>query len=276
MKPFKYIYVSAGLLLLAACGPEATERTPESAPLPATPSIPILDYSVVATLPHDTASFTEGLLYYNGQLLESTGSPTGSHFRSVMGPVDPETGKIQVKSDLNKDTNIYFGEGIVVLKDKIYQVTYENQTGFIYDAKTFKKLGRFNYANKQGWGMTTDGVHIIMSDGTEKLTYFDADFKPVKVISVTENGYAQESLNELEYINGYIYANIWMTGYIVKIDPATGQVVGKLNLTPISYDMKNLHPYTMEMNGIAYDQAKDKIYVTGKAWPRLYEIKFAH
>ena len=259
-----------------ACSPEAKKEEPakETMPEPKEISIPVLDYSVVATFPHDTASFTEGLLFHNDKLFESTGSPSGSDFRSVLGSVDMKTGKIDVKAELDKNT--YFGEGIVFLKNKIYQVTYQNQMGFMYDEKTYKKIGQFNYTNKEGWGMTTDGTYIIMSDGTDNLTYFDADFKPVKVLTVTEKGYALEAINELEYIHGYIYANIWMTGYIVKIDPATGNVVAKINLTPLSYDTKNFHPSAMEMNGIAYDPANDKIYVTGKAWPSIYEIKFAH
>ncbi len=261
------------LFLLAACGPDKTEREPEAAKPAEKPAIPVLEHSVVAELPHDTTSFTEGLLVYNDQIFESTGSPEGSSFRSVFGPLDPATGKINVKAELDK--NIYFGEGIVFFNEKIYQVTYRNQAGFIYDAKTFKRSGQFSYA-KEGWGMTTDGKYIIMSNGTEELTYYDGDFKPVKTLSVKENGYAQDSINELEYINGYIYANVWMTGYIVKIDPATGNIVARINLTALSYDMKNMHPYTMEMNGIAYDAAKDKIYVTGKAWPKMYEVKFAH
>ena len=206
-------------------------------------------------------------------MFESTGSPQGDKFRSVFGPVDTKTGKIDVKAELDKE--IYFGEGIVFFKDKIYQLTYRNKLGFMYDAKTYKKMGQFNYAG-EGWGIIADGTYIIMSDGTENLRYFDADFKQVKVVSVSENGYTRDSINELEYINGFIYANIWMTGYIVKIDPTTGKVVAKVNLTALSYDMRNLHPGALEMNGIAYDAAADKIYVTGKAWPSIYEVKFAH
>jgi glutamine cyclotransferase len=115
-----------------------------------------------------------------------------------------------------------------------------------------------------------------MSDGTEMLRYFDSEFKPVKTLTVTENGYAKESINELEYINGYIYANIWMTGDIVKIDPATGKIVARINLTPLSYEVRNFHPGALEMNGIAYDAINNKIYVTGKAWPKIYEINFEH
>jgi glutaminyl-peptide cyclotransferase len=283
MKNYKYLLPLS--IFLIACGPEkkqeaqaVTNRPEEKA------AIPELEYTLGSTLPHDTTSFTEGLLFYNNELLESTGSPEGSSFKSGFGTVDLKTGKINVKAELDKEMynplkkvkEHVFGEGIVVLKNKIYQVTWQNQTGFIYDAKTFKKAGQFNYPNKEGWGMTTDSTSIIMSDGTEVLSFFDTDFRPVKTLSVKENGYAKDDLNELEFINGFIYANVWMTGDIVKIDPATGNVVARINLTPLSYEVKNFNPRSLEMNGIAYDAVSDKIYVTGKAWPKIYEVKFQH
>ena len=262
-------------LFLAACNPAEKEDSAGSEKPVAVErkEIPVLEYSVTASFPHDSMSFTEGLTVYNDQLFESTGSPAGSLFRSVVGPVDLKTGKISVKAELDQK---YFGEGIVFFKNKMYQLTYTTQVGFMYDAKTFKKVGQFSFANKEGWGMTTDGSYIIMSDGTENLSYYDSDFKFIKTLSVKENGYAQELLNELEYINGFIYANIYTTDDIVKIDPATGEVVAKINLRPLSYSVRNLHPTALEMNGIAYDATKDKIYVTGKAWPIMYEVNFQH
>lgn len=269
------LVLASCLLLVTACEPEKKpETTPQpSAPVVEEPEAAVLEYTVVAQLPHDTMSFTEGLLMHNNQLFESTGSPSGSYFRSVLGPVDLKTGKIDVKAELDKK---YFGEGMIVFKNKIYQLTYTDQIGFMYDAKTYKPTGQFGYANKEGWGMTTDGEYIIMSDGTENLSYFDADFKLVKTLVVKDRGYAQENLNELEFINGFIYANIYTTDNIVKIDPATGTIVGKINLRPMSYNLRNSHPYAMETNGIAYDAANDKIYVTGKAWPFIYQINFPH
>ena len=262
-------------LFLVACNSGTNEDPAVSTkPLAAErKEVPTLEYSVTANFPHDSMSFTEGLVVYNDQLFESTGSPSGSLFRSVVGPVDLKTGKIDVKAELDQK---FFGEGIVFFKNKLYQLTYTTQVGFIYDAKTFKKTGQFSFANKEGWGMTTDGSHIIMSDGTENLSYYDADFKLIKTLPVRENGYAQELLNELEYINGFIYANIYTTDAIVKIDPATGEIVAKINMRPLSYSVRNLHPTALEMNGIAYDPVKDKIYVTGKAWPNLYEVNFKH
>lgn len=273
----KIIYFLVLSVAIFSCNPDKSKEEIKNIPVePEKPAIPVLEYSVVVTLPHDTTAFTEGFLIHEGQLFESTGSPDHMpNLKSVFGIVDWKTGKLNAKAELDKKT-YPFGEGIVILKNKIYQVTYENQTGFIYDLKTFKKIGQFNYANKEGWGLTTDGTNIIMSDGTNKLTYFDAEMNAIKTLEVTENAYATDALNELEYIKGYIYANIWMTGYIVKIDPKTGNVVARINFTPMSYNVKNLHPNTLEMNGIAYDSIADKIYVTGKLWPNIYQVNFSH
>jgi glutamine cyclotransferase len=175
-----------------------------------------IPYSVLNTLPHDPSSFTEGFLFHNNQLFESTGATAElPQTKSLFGIVDVKTGKIDTKAELDK--TVYFGEGIVVLKNKIYQVTYKNQVGFIYDATTYKKIGQFNYANKEGWGLTTDGISIIMSDGSNVLTYFNPKGMTVtKTLSVSNNGYAEDYLNELEYINGFIYANVWLKNYLVK------------------------------------------------------------
>jgi glutamine cyclotransferase len=147
--------------------------------------------------------------------------------------------------------------------------------GFIYDAKTFKNIGKFNYTNTEGWGLTTDGKSIIMSDGTSYITYLDpTSYIPTKIISVKEGNYDLIYLNELEYIKGFVYANIWQTNTIVKIDPNTGDVVGKMDLSSLSEESKAKSPGAAEMNGIAYDSISDKILVTGKLWPTIYEIKF--
>lgn len=262
----------------SSCEPEVKKdpEIPVNDPIHEKPAIPVLDYSIVATVPHDTTAFTEGLLFHDNKLFESTGSPDNMpELKSVLGIVDMKTGKLDAKVELDKKA-YPFGEGMVILNGKIYQVTYKEQTGFIYDVKTFKKIGQFNYSNKEGWGLTTDGTYIIMSDGTNNLTYFDAEMKPVKTLAVNENGYAADALNELEYIKGFIYANIYTTGYIVKIDPKTGNIVAKINLTPKFYEMHAAHPNTLEMNGIAYDSIADKIYITGKLWPLIYEVKFDH
>lgn len=238
--------------------------------------VPDIEYTLVNTMPHDTLAYTEGLVFHDGNLFESTGSPENApNLRSVVGIVNKKTGEIDVKAELNR--NQYFGEGIVILNNKIYQLTYKNQTGFIYDAKTYKLLGNFSYKNKEGWGLTTDGIHIIMSDGTNVLTYLDPQtLKPVKTLNVTNGGYSEDHLNELEYIKGFIYANIWTKNYIVKIEPKSGKVVGLIDLSSIADDANKKNPKVDVLNGIAYDSINDKIYVTGKLYRNIYEIAFPH
>ncbi len=211
-----------------------------------------------------------------GELYESTGhTEEVPSSRSLFGTVDLNTGHIGVKAEL--DRNKYFGEGIAFLKGKVYQLTYKTKIGFIYDAKTFKKLGEFTYPSQQGWGMTTDGAYLIMSDSTPDLHYLDpATFKLVRSIKVMENNTPVDQVNELEYINGYIYANHYTKNDILKIDPANGRVVGKLDLSLLNAQALNKYHGSMEMNGIAYDSAVDKVYITGKLWPDIYAIRFSH
>jgi len=256
-----------------SCNDHSTKDSPITK---ASPSIPVINYAVTKFFPHDTNLYTEGLLVHEGKLFESTGSPDDlPQTRSLIGIIDLATGKMDIKVEI--DRKKYFGEGIVILNNKLYQLTYTNQVGFIYDLQSFKKNGQFEYANEQGWSLTTNGKEIIMSDGTDKLTFFDtASIKPIRTLAVTENGVPVEKLNELEYINGFIYANIFMTGFIVKIDPANGKVVGRLDFTSLEFEAKNKNPNADVLNGIAYDAATDKIYVTGKLWPNIYQIEFAH
>lgn len=238
-------------------------------------STPVLSYYVTNNFPHDTTLFIEGFLFHEGKLFESTGSPLDmTSTRSLIGIQDLKTGKLDVKVEL--DRSKYFGEGIVILKNKLYQLSYKNQLGFLYDATTFKKLKEFKYANAEGWGLTTDSVSLIMSDGTDKLTFLDPEkLVPVKTISVTENGQPLEKLNELEFIKGFIYANVWGTNDIVKINPATAKVVAKLDFNALAAQEKNGNPNALEMNGIAYDPGADKIYVTGKLWANIYQIELS-
>ena len=237
---------------------------------------PIINYAVTKFYPHDTSLYTEGLIIHNGQLMESTGSPDDApQTRSLIGTIDLATGKMDQKIEI--DRSKYFGEGIVVLNNKLYQLTYTTQTGFIYDAKTFKKIGQFNYTNKEGWSLTTNGRELIMSDGTSQLTFLDsASLKPIKTLPVTENESPVNKLNELEYIDGFIYANIWLTNFIVKIDPSNGKVIGKLDFTSVAFEAKNKNPAADVLNGIAYDSTAGKIYITGKLWPNIYEVNFPH
>jgi glutamine cyclotransferase len=235
-----------------------------------------INFKVVRTYPHDTGAYTEGFLFHEDKLFESTGSPENyPQARSVIGIVDLETGQLDVKIELDRQK--YFGEGILFFRDRIYQLTYKNQTGFIYDAKTYKLTGSFTYPNKEGWGLTTDGKSIIMSDGTNFITYLDTDsLKATKKLDVTFKGASVLYINELEYINGFIYANIWTTNNIVRIEPATGKITGIIDLSTLYAEAKKKYRLSESTNGIAYDSLKDRIVVTGKFWPTIYEIKFEH
>lgn len=274
MKAFNKIIVLF-VVLLAACNDNPSSGKTEP-PVAIPDAIPVINYAVARTWLHDTNSFTEGLLVHDGKLYESTGSPDDlPDTRSLLGVLDMNTGKIAVKIELDRDK--YFGEGIVFLHDKLYQLTYKTKVGFIYDAKTFKKTGQFTFPSEQGWGMTTDGASLIMSDGTNNLTYLDpATFNVVKKVAVTENNMPVMQVNELEYIKGSIYANVYTTDNVIRIDPATGKVTGKLDLSSLSREAKARNPAALELNGIAYDSVADKIYITGKMWPNVYEIQFNH
>lgn len=285
------------MIFLASCNNGQSDAAAGGGDKTADNAPPIINYTVIGSLPHDTSSYTEGLLMHDGQLFESTGTTPDMpvDHRSLFGTVDPKTGKINAKVEL--DRKKYFGEGIVFLNGKVYQLTYKTKTGFIYDEKTFKKLGEFTFPSAEGWALTTDGTHLIMSDGTSNIYYFDPNstqpvevkvvyedgdsvvktmntFKLVKILGVTDNNGPVGDINELELINGYLYANRYTTNYILKIDTASGKVVGKLNLDSLANTAKNKFGGVDVLNGIAYDSATGKIYVTGKLWPDIYEIKF--
>jgi glutamine cyclotransferase len=268
------VALALAALWLTGCGGDEEQKS-EVTTTPVQTYARQLNYSVEAQLRHDTTAYTEGLLVHNGKLYESTGAdPDYPQTRSLWGEADPEKGTIAVKAELDKSI---FGEGIVFLNNKVYQLTYKNQVGYIYDAKTFRKLGEFKYENKEGWGLTTDSASLIMSDGTSKLTYFDpATLQAVKVLPVTDNGNEVTYLNELEYIKGFIYANVFETNQVVKIDPASGQVVARLDLTGLKAQANALYNRSQVLNGIAYDPATDRVYVTGKLWPVVYAIRFEH
>ncbi len=263
------------VLLFATGCKDSDEKTSESNTTE-TIAVPVINYAVTASLPHDTTSYTEGLLVHNGDLYESTGyDSTFAATRSLFGKIDKKSGSIDVKAELDKKK--YFGEGIVFLNGKIYQLTYTTKIGFIYDAVTFKKTGEFTFPSEQGWGMTTDGASLIMTDGTNKITYLEpSGFTVVKTINVTDENGPVLYLNEPEMINGYIYANVYTKNYIVKIDPATGNVIGRLDLSSLVHEAAVKYPGLQQLNGIAYDSVSKKIYVTGKLWPTIYEITFDH
>jgi len=266
---FKVFSTLCVILLLLSC---KREPKPISVDIPVS-DVPKIDYRVTGIIPHNTSFFTEGLLIYNGKFLESTGSPEElENVESIVATVDISDGKTEEKIRLDKTR--YFGEGIVVLHDKLYQITYKNQKGFIYDAKTFKKLGEFGYPSKEGWGMTTDGTHVIMSDGTDMLSFLlPPEMKVVKTIRVTQNDISVRNVNELEWIKGYIFANVWMTNDIIKIDPSNGKVVAKMDVSSLKHEANATWKYSEVANGIAYDSTSNKIYLTGKLWPSIYRIE---
>ena len=228
-------------------------------------------YSKGAIYPHDTSSFTEGLLIYKGVMYEST----GLEGTSKLIEVDIQTGKAKRSIDLDPK---YFGEGISIIRDTIYQLTYQNnKVVFLYTLKDFKKIDKeFKISAAEGWGMTTDGKELIASDGTSNLYYYNpTTFRLLRTQSVTEGGSLAYNLNELEYIDGYIYANQWQQPYILKIDPASGAIVAKADLSDIWNMVKAKDPGADVPNGIAYDSTTKKTYITGKKWPELYEIQFS-
>ncbi len=227
----------------------------------------IMTYSIVATYPHDTSSYTQGLLIYNGQLYEGT----GLEGRSKLIKVDLATGKPLQKIDLDPK---YFGEGVTILNDTVYQLTWKNKAVLVYTLKDFKKIKEYKN-DRDGWGLTTDGKQLIASDGSSTLYYYDpATFKLLKAQDVTESGSLSYNLNELEYIDGYVYANQYQEPYIFKIDPANGSIVAKADLTTMWDRIRAIYPNADVPNGIAYDQKTKKIYITGKWWPELYEVQF--
>ena len=239
---------------------------------------PAITYTVLNALPHDTSSYTEGLLVHDGKLYESSGAPAEiEKTRSILGVVDPVTGKINVKTEL--DRKKYFGEGIAIINNKLYQLTWKNfegliKKGFIYDVKTFKKLGEFDFPSNEGWGMTTDGHSLIMSDGSSNLTFLDpVTFKTNRIVGVTDNNGPVGNINELEYVNGNILANVYQTAYIIRIDPNTGKVLGRADFSNLVKEIKLKNPDVDYMNGIACDSANNKIFITGKLWPNIYEVR---
>ena len=255
------------LFAFTGCKSKVQDQDPDNG------DIQVIDYSCVGSYPHDTTSFTEGFLISNDSLFESTGSPLFlTHGGSIFGPVDLTTGKISVRVELDKEE--YFGEGIAYLNGKFYQLTYTNKIGFIYDAATYEVIGQFDFMSDEGWGLTSDGESLIMSDGTDVLTYIDPqNFLVKRILPVTEKGIPKHHLNELEFINGYIYANIWLSTTIVKIDTSNGKVAGLIDLIDLIKEAKIMYSGAMEMNGIAYDPDSETIFITGKLWPKIFEIE---
>lgn len=234
-------------------------------------AVPVYDYEIVNTYPHDPKAFTQGLEFHDGFLYEGTGGKEGDDFYSSLRKVDIVNGKVLQKHDLARE---YFGEGITILGDKIYQLTWREMTAFEYDLKDFRLLREVRYAG-EGWGLTNDGTNLIMSDGTHVIRFVNpADFKTVRTIVVKdEKGKPVMQLNELELVKGEIWANIWQSGWILRIDPADGRLIGRVDLNALADEEMDKNPRADVLNGIAYDEAGDRLFVTGKNWRRLLEIK---
>lgn len=231
-----------------------------------TAGTPEYGYQVIHVYPHDTSAFTEGLFYLNGILYEST----GEEGRSSVRKVKLETGEVIEKHQLAPS---YFGEGIVNWRDHILQLTWISETGFVYDLETFREQKQFHYPG-EGWALTQDGKRIIMDDGSAQIRFWDPDtLKEIGRITVTDHGQPVKNLNELEWVNGEIFANVWHTDRIARIDPTSGKVVGWIDLSGLLRPEDRDGDPESVLNGIAYDSKGDRLFVTGKRWPKLFEIR---
>lgn len=225
----------------------------------------IYTYKIINTYPHDKNAFTQGLVFENGTLFESTGLNGQSSVRKV----ELETGRIIQIRNLSSQ---FFGEGLCVIEDRIIQLTWKSNIGFVYDKHTFEQLNTFNYST-EGWGITHDGERLIMSDGTDTLYFLDPDtFVVIDKIKVLDDSKPVTKLNELEYINGEIYANVWQTDRIAVISPQTGNVSCWIELNGLISEEDNVSSSGV-LNGIAYDKKNNRLFVTGKLWPKIFEIE---
>jgi glutamine cyclotransferase len=220
--------------------------------------------TVLAKYPHDSAAFTQGLLYADGLFYESA----GLYGQSTLRKVEPKTGAVLLEKRLDAQ---YFAEGLALLEGKLYQLTWKENTGFIYDPQDFRQLGTFSYPT-EGWGLTTDGSSLILSDGSATLYFLDPQtLQTTRALQVNLDGAPLDRLNELEYIRGEIYANIWYTDLIARIDPTSGEVVGVIDCGSLR-DGEGAPGPNDVLNGIAYDARGDRLYLTGKNWPWIYEV----
>jgi glutamine cyclotransferase len=259
-----------GLLLAltlasAGCGRSTGARSASVPPSPAGSDVAHYTVEVINAYPHDGQAFTQGLLFRGDSLLESTGLNGASSLREV----EWRSGRVLKQISVAKQ---YFAEGLTVIGGKAYQLTWRSQKGFIYDADTFQQLGEFAYTG-EGWGLATDGTSLILSDGTNRIRFLDPNtFAVTRSIQVTEQGKPVDQLNELEYVRGEIFANVWQTDRIVRIDPASGAVRGEIDCAGL-LSASDRSPTADVLNGIAYDSASDRLVLTGKLWPKLYEVR---
>ncbi len=246
-------------LLLVACAP-AVNGT-------ATAGIPVYDYRVVTAYPHRTDAFTQGLQFHDGYLYEGT----GLHGRSTLSRIDLESGEVLQSRRL---ADQYFGEGVAIVDDRIYQLTWRSNVVFVHDLETFETLTT-HYHPGEGWGLAWNGTRLVLSDGTEYLQFIDPDtFVAEHRVRVTADGQPVRNLNELAWIDGEVWANVWMQDHIVRIDPASGDVTGIVDLSGL-IDHTSIHGSANEavLNGIAWDEGQERLLVTGKLWAHIFEIE---
>lgn len=262
------------LVLSCSCNNnnDNNNKIPDSTVSTIDPEPPVINYTVVKTYPHDTTSYTEGLFWLNNGLYESTGNYKQSELRVNSLTTGQPIKKIKLGDE-------YFGEGISLINNKLYQLTYKERKVFVYDPATFKKIKEFEWTTGEGWGMTHNDSELIISNGSSNLYYVDPEtFKTKRIVGVTNNYGPVPAINELEYVNGVVYANVYETNTILKIDANTGKVLGTMDFTGIleKYGTPRPDEFYGEgsvLNGIAYDAAKNSFYVTGKNWPTVFEIK---
>jgi glutamine cyclotransferase len=250
-------------LAFCACDRKNPDKVPpvDEPPRPVAPVTPV---TVIRSFPHDTSAFTQGLVWHDGSLYESTGREGHSTLRQV----EMETGKVLRKVDIPSQ---YFAEGLALRGDRLYQLTWQNQMGFIYNLSDFKQVGTFSYQG-EGWGLATDGRSMILSDGSNQLRVMDPQtFVVQRTLDVMDGTEFINDINELEWVKGEIWANVWHTDRIARIDPQTGKVKAWVDLTGILDPSQHPDPEAV-LNGIAYDAQHDRLFVTGKLWPRLFEI----
>ncbi len=255
----KIIYLTLIIVLLGGCS--AINKTNNENNL----EVSYDEYiKVTRVLPHNQTSFTEGLFFYNNQLYESSGLYGKSKFYSN---IDLETGLPE--KNITIDSKL-FAEGATILNKKIYILTYKENKVLVYDLDTNQLMTTYDYPN-EGWGLTTDGKHLILSDGSNKIYYLDENMNTIKTLNITLNEKPIDNINELEYINGYIWANIWKSNYIIIIDSSTGKVIRKIDFTNLINKYLKDYPNVDSLNGIAYND--NKLYFTGKYYPYLFECK---
>ncbi|GAA0615968.1 glutaminyl-peptide cyclotransferase [Brevundimonas kwangchunensis] len=240
-------------------------QAPATAEAPPPVAIPFHGFEVVRAWPHDREAFTQGLIWHDGGLIESTG-----RFPSTVRRVRLEDGEVLRLQTLDTE---YFGEGLTELNGKVFSLTWRNGRGFIWNAGTLERTGEFAYEG-EGWGLTTDGTRLILSDGTDRLRFLDPDtFAESEPVHVTFNGQSLTQLNELEWIDGEVWANVWQTDFIVRIDPTTGAVKSVVDLRTLMPDRTGMDPADDVLNGIAWDPEGRRLFVTGKKWPSVFEIR---